>query len=83
MIKWKLPEIEEPGFLRRRLKIAELMDLLPTPENTDKLIDYLSQYVEEGDILDVSQQEYSEILLVLLGLKNSVSDPKGVSSGQQ
>lgn len=89
MINWKLPTINDPGFLKRRREIAALLDLAPTPENTDKLIDYLAQFVE-GDpeeakeaLLDASQTEYGQAIASLLGYASAVSDPKGGKSVPQ
>lgn len=81
MLKWNLPSADEPGYLKRRREVSELLDMLPTPENTDLLIEYLSQFVE-GDIEEASQNEYNEAVLVLLGLASGVSNPKEESSVQ-
>ena len=86
-IKWRLPTTDEPGFLRRRRDLAELLDLLPTPENTEKLMDFLVPYVEGDDpkeqLLNATQAEYSLAVVQMLGYGNTVSDPKGVSSVPQ
>ena len=86
-IKWKLPTADEPGFLRRRRDMTVLMNLPPTPENQQKLVRFLAPFVdceEDEDaveiLLDASQSEYGDIVLVFLGYRDSISDPKGESS---
>ena len=91
MITWKLPTPDEPGFLRRRRALSELLDLPPTPENTDKLLDFLAPYVvtvpkgksAKNILLDASQAEYGTAVMQILGYGNTVTDPKGESSGLQ
>jgi hypothetical protein len=90
MIQWKLPTPDEPRFLKRRRELAELLDLEPTPENTDRLIDFLVPFVEAKNkkeareiLLEASQREYGFAVLTLLGYGSTVPDPKGGSSGQR
>ena len=83
MITWKLPKTDEPGFLKRRREISELLDLTPTPENSKTLTDYLQQFVEEGDVEDCTQDEYSHAIMVLLGLETGVEPKKGGRSVPQ
>ena len=78
-IKWKLPTINEPGFLKRRRELSVLLDAEPTPENLDKITDYLSQFSDD-DISDCSKAEYGVAVIALMGYGSSVSDPKGGSS---
>jgi hypothetical protein len=86
-IKWKLPGVNEPGFLRRRGEIIELLDAAPTPESMDAVLDYLVPFVdapedEAREILkDCSRLEYGEAVINLLGYDYSVPDPKGGNSG--
>lgn len=82
MSNWNLPKDSEPGFLRRRRELTEILDLIPTPANTAKLTEYLDQYVD-GKAEELSKEEYNNVVLVLLGLKSSVSDPKEESSELQ
>ena len=84
MIKWKLPTADEPGFLRRRRELSVLLDAEPTPENLDKITDFLKDYVEDPETLkDCSQVEYGHAIVILMGYGSSVSSPKGVSSVPQ
>jgi hypothetical protein len=86
MIKWKLPTADDPGFLRRRRELASILDAEPTPENNEKLIEYLKDYVDAENpvetLLEASQREYGAAVLHLMGFANMVPDPKGGSSGQ-
>ena len=83
-IKWKLPSANEPGFLRRRGELTELLDADPTPKNQDALLDFLVPFVDEKEpkeaLLDASQSEYGAAIVYLMGYSNTVSDPKGGSS---
>ena len=88
-IKWKLPGVNERGFLRRRGEIIELLDAAPTPESMDAILDYLVPYVdapedEAREILkECSRLEYGEVVINLLGYDHRVPDPKGGNSGPQ
>jgi hypothetical protein len=86
-IKWKLPGLSEPGFLRRKMELTAILDAEPTPDNLEDLVDFLTPYVEAEDpreaLLEVSRVEYSHAILELLGYGNSVTPPKGGSSEQQ
>lgn len=88
-IEWKLPTPDEPGFLKRRLEITELLDLSPTPENQEKLIDYLVPFVEtkkgisrKDQLLNISKTEYAHAISVLLGYANTIEPKKGEKSVQ-
>lgn len=82
-LKWKLPGPDEIGYLRRRREVIELLDADPTPENEDKLIKFLSQFVEDPDtLLDCTRREYGQAMLSFLGYGFQIPDPKGGSSGQ-
>ena len=83
-IKWKLPEPDDPGFLRRRREVIALLDAEPTPESMEAMIEFLSPFVEDPDtLLDCSRREYGQAILAMLGYDFKVPDPKGGSSGQQ
>lgn len=82
---WKLPTSDEPGFLRRKRELTKLLDAEPTPENLDAVLTFLAPFVEGGEeaLLDATQSEYGAAIVYLMGYSNTVSDPKGVSSGLQ
>jgi hypothetical protein len=90
-IKWKLPGHDEPGYLRRRRDLIALLDAEPSPENMDKMIEFLLPFIEqpksrkakENALLDASKAEYGKAVLEILGYGVSVPDPKGVKSGPQ
>lgn len=82
-IKWQLPGKTTPGFLKRRRELAALLDLEPTPENLARLDEYLEQYVEEGDLGDISELEFSQVILKLMGYGSTVDPKKKERSGQQ
>ena len=89
-IKWKLPDVNEPGYLRRRRDLLKILDDEASKEGLVNLVKFLVPYVEveEGEdpvevLLDVSQSEYARIVLYFLGYSNMVSDPKGESSVPQ
>ena len=82
-IKWNLPGPDDPGFLRRRREVIELLDAEPTPESMENLIEFLTPFVEDPDtLLDCSRKEYGQAILAFLGYSFNVPDPKGGSSGQ-
>lgn len=82
-IKWKLPGPDEPGFLRRRREVIELLDADPTPKNEDKIIKFLTQYVEDPDtLLDCTRKEYGQAMLCFLGYGFEIPGPKGGKSGE-
>ena len=87
MIKWKLPDNNEPGFLRRKRDLTALLDAPPSPSNMDKMLYFLLPFVDADNpkevLLDASKAEYGEAIIHLLGYGSSVPDPKGESSGQQ
>ena len=87
MIKWNLPDLNEPGYLRRRRDMIKLLDNEATPKGFTELVKFLAQYVEGEEpveqLLDVSQADYSGIILYFLGYINTVSDPKEESSELQ
>ncbi len=88
MIKWNLPKMDTPGYLRRRREIAVLVDADPTLENIDAIIEYLLPYVEvpEGEdakeaLLDAPEIVYQRAVLELLGYHfGKVPDPKDEKS---
>ncbi len=89
MIKWKLPSIDEPGFLRRRRRMMELLDLPPTADSVDQMVEFLATFVDEPKkkakelLLDANQKEYNLAIVALCGFKSSVSDPNAESSVPQ
>ncbi|KKM68527.1 hypothetical protein LCGC14_1460030 [marine sediment metagenome] len=86
-IKWKFPDANTPGFLRRRREIAVLVEAPPTLENTDALTEYLLEFIEEPKtdkakrkaLIEISMTECYLIVGQLLGL-GTVPDPKDVKS---
>ena len=82
-IKWRLPGPDEPGFLRRRRDLSALLDEpAPTGSVNARVIEYLAQYVEEPAdpeeaLLDLSQNEYSNVVLTLLGVTVVTPPPLG------
>ena len=83
-IKWNLPGPDEPGYLRRRREVIELLDAEPSAESHDKIVEFLEPYVEDPDtLLDCSRAEYGMAMLAFLGYGFSVPDPKGDSSAPQ
>ena len=91
MIKWKLPTEDTPGLLRRRKELAEILDMGIAQEATDRLVKFLEPFIEtkkgvsrKDQVLDdMSQEDYSNMILVIMGYKSSVSDPKEESSELQ
>jgi len=88
-IKWKFPDANTPGFLRRRREIAVLVEAPPTVKATDALAEYLLQYIEEPKtkkakreaLLDASLTEQAAIITHLLGYNlGNVPDPKDEKS---
>ena len=81
-IKWKLPGVNEPGFLRRRGEIIALLDAAPTPKSMDAILAYLVPFVDAPEdeareiLLESSRLEYGEAVINLLGYDYSVPDPK-------
>lgn len=84
-MKWKLPTANEPGFLRRKRELTELLDAEPTPENLEATIAFLAPFVEGGEeaLINASKVEYGVGILSILGYGNSVTDPKEDSSVPQ
>ena len=89
-MKWKLPGPDEKGYLKRKREISALLVLLPSPENIDKLAEYLVQFVEEPAdpadaleaVLECPREEYQHAINHLLGYTGmKVSDPKEEKSG--
>ena len=74
-IKWRLPDPNEPGYLRRRRALTHLLDAPPTTDAVDALVGHLSQYVEEPSdpkeaieaILDLQGDEYRRVIVTLFG----------------
>ena len=88
-IKWNLPGMDAPGYLRRRREILVLAEAIPTLENTDALTEYLLEFIEEPKtdkakrkaLIEISMTECYLIAGQLLGYTlGTVTDPKDVKS---
>ncbi len=88
-IKWNLPTMNTPGYLRRRREMAVLTEAEPTLENVDAIIEYLLPYIEapktekakKKALLDAPEIVYQTAVLQLLGYHlGAVPDPKGEKS---
>lgn len=89
MIKWNLPTKQDPGFLKRRIEMMEILQLPPVQENLMKQAEYLSQYVETkkgiskvDQVLNASEEEINEAVLTIMGMKSNVEPKKEGSSVQ-
>jgi hypothetical protein len=89
-IKWDLPNSRTPGFLRRRRDLLELLHSDGTPENLDKLAQYLVQFVTGPithdqalvEIMDMPLEEYAGVITGLLASDlQGVPGPLGDRSG--
>jgi len=87
-MNWKLPTSDTPGFLKRRRELTAILDMGIGVVQDEQLIDFLEPFVETKKgiskrnqiIEDMSQEDYSDMILVIMGYKTTVSDPKGESS---
>lgn len=89
-LKWDLPTRHTPGFLRRRRELLELLHSDGTPENLDKLAQYLVQFVAGpvshdealAQIMDMDLEEYGGVVAGLLSSDLAgVPGPLGERSG--
>lgn len=90
MIEWKLPDEDEPGYLRRRRKLAVLLEVSATSRAVDESVEHLLSYVLKPEdrkeareaLLDLSVTEFRNSVLQLMGYKlAAVPDPLGDKSG--
>jgi hypothetical protein len=88
-IEWKLPDENEPGYLRRRRELTAVLNAPASPQAVDASIDYMLRYVAKPEdpkeareaLLDLSAVEFHRATLELLGYKvGKVPDPKGEKS---
>lgn len=91
-IEWKLPDENEPGYLRRRRELTAVLNAPATPQAVDASIDYMLRYVAKPEdpkeareaLLDLSAVQFHRATLELLGYKmGKVPDPLGGKSGTQ
>ena len=89
MIEWKLPDEDEPGYLRRRRKLAVLLEVSATSRAVDESVEHLLSYVLKPEdrkeareaLLDLSVTEFRNSVLQLMGYKlAAVPDPLGDKS---
>jgi len=90
VIEWKLPDEDEPGYLRRRRKLAVLLEVSATSRAVDESVEHLLSYVLKPEdrkeareaLLDLSVTEFRNSVLQLMGYKlAAVPDPLGDKSG--
>ncbi|MCX6069454.1 MAG: hypothetical protein NTU91_01140 [Chloroflexi bacterium] len=89
-IEWRLPDENEPGYLRRRRELTAALNAPATPAAVDASVEYMLRYVAKPEdpkeareaLLDLSSVEFYKATMQLLGYKvGKVSDPKGEKSG--
>jgi len=89
VIEWKLPDEDEPGYLRRRRKLAVLLEVSATSRAVDESVEHLLSYVLKPEdrneareaLLDLSVTEFRNSVLQLMGYKlAAVPDPLGGKS---
>lgn len=82
MIKWKLPTPDEPGYLKRKIEIEQLLE----EDNTKKVVEYLAQFVDAErkeaikQILEAPQNEFFRAILHLRGYTYNPDSKKGEKS---
>lgn len=80
-LRFKLPGTDSPGYLKRQMKIR---DLLTGPTQPEEMVDFLLDYVQEPKdkekakelILDMTSNELYSALLAIKGAKKVISDEK-------
>jgi len=75
-IRFKIPDENEPGYLRRYRTVLGLINQPFSPEALDGLVDFLLPFVKVPEdrieareaVLDMPQEEYREVLRSFLGM---------------